>query len=155
MIVMKRFLFVLVALLTLVGCTKSDGDKAAALVKEWLKKNANDPSSIEIVSVGPVLTDSVLSYIEENSYKIKHEEVIRAYEFATSALRDGIPGLAKEYEDKAKAGEIELQQMEDNFKPYSRGKISIVRYRAKNGFGALMLEEKSFLFDDEMTKIIS
>ena len=151
---MKRYFFILFALLIIFGCTKSDDDKAAKLVKEWLEKNVNDPSSLEIVSITPVKTDSVLSYEDDIDYEMKKDEIVSAYQFATRAIEDNVPSLAKEYENKAKAYEKDLEQIKNKFKPYSRGKITTVKYRAKNGFGALILEEKFFRFDDEITKIV-
>jgi hypothetical protein len=152
---MKKVLFVLVTLLALAGCAKSDNDKASAIVKEWFSNNLNDPSSLEIVSINNVETDSVLNCEDDEDYKLKQDELILAYKYAKKAIEDDIPNLAKEYEEKAKNYEKELEQMKENFKPYSRGKITTVKYRAKNAFGALTLEEKTFRFDNEMTKIIT
>ena len=53
-----------------------------------------------------------------------------------------------------KAYEKDLEQIKERFKPYSMGKITTVKYRAKNELGALVLEEKFFRFDDEMKKIV-
>ena len=151
---MRKILFVLVAFLVLAGCAKSDNDKASALIKEWFRNNLNDPSSLEIVSINNVETDSVLDCEDDVDYIQKQDELVMAYKFATKAIQDDIPNLVKEYEDKANNLEKELEQMKDNFKPYSRGKIATVKYRAKNAFGALTLEEKTFRFDNEMTKIV-
>ena len=63
-------------MLIIFGCTKSDDDKAAKLVKEWLEKNVNDPSSLEIVSITPVKTDSVLSYEDDIDYEMKKDGVL-------------------------------------------------------------------------------
>ena len=58
-------------------------------------------------------------------------------------------------EGKAIAREKEMEQQKENFKPYVRGKVAIVNYRAKNGLGALTLDTKRFRFDNEMTEITS
>ena len=150
---MKKLLFVIVSLLLFVGCTKSDEEKAEQLIKEWLTKNTNDPSSLEIVNIEPIKTDSVLSYKDDVDYQMKERDIIHAYHFATKSYEEGLPELAKQYEKEAKAYEKDLEQIKNRFKPFSRGKTTTVNYRAKNEFGALVLNKMFFRFDDEMTKI--
>lgn len=152
---MKKTLLILVSLLLFVGCTKTDDDKAKELVMEWLKNNVNDPSGLVILNITPIETDSVVDYGDELDYIPKVKEITRYYNLASEAIEWGDPDLAKEYEDKAIAREKEMEQQKENFKPYVRGKVAIVNYRAKNGLGALTLDTKRFRFDNEMTEITS
>jgi uncharacterized protein YcfL len=150
---MKKYLFLFVSLLLLVGCVKSDDEKAEQLVKEWLMNNINDPSSLEIISIEPIKTDSVLNYRDDINYKMKERDIVSAIHYATKSYDEGFSELAKKYGNEVKAYEKDLEQIKERFKPYSMGKITTVKYRAKNELGALVLEEKFFRFDDEMKKI--
>ena len=151
---MKKYLFLFVSLLLLVGCVKSDDEKAEQLVKEWLMNNINDPSSLEIISIEPIKTDSVLNYRDDINYKMKERDIVSAIHYATKSYDEGFSELAKKYGNEVKAYEKDLEQIKERFKPYSMGKITTVRYRAKNELGALVIEEKFFRFDDEMKKIV-
>ena len=94
---MKKYLFLFVSLLLLVGCVKSDDEKAEQLVKEWLMNNINDPSSLEIISIEPIKTDSVLNYRDDINYKMKERDIVSAIHYATKSYDEGFSELAKKY----------------------------------------------------------
>ena len=94
-LMMKKYLFLFVSLLLLVGCVKSDDEKAEQLVKEWLMNNINDPSSLEIISIEPIKTDSVLNYRDDINYKMKERDIVSAIHYATKSYDEGFSELAK------------------------------------------------------------
>lgn len=151
---MKKLLFIFVAVL-MVACTMTEQDKAERLVKDYMERNANDPSSVEYVEFGTLQPDSVISFYFTDEYEeMKDSDEILMNE--TERLR--LEGKYKEAADMAERGLQFLERIEakvDSFKPYQRGMKMRLEYRAKNGVGALVKSTATVRFDNELTKITS
>ena len=151
---MKKLLFIFVAVL-MVACTMTEQDKAERLIKEYMERNANDPSSVEYVEFGTLQPDSVISFYFTDEYEaMKDSDEIFMND--TKLLE-----LEGKYDEAAKAAERGLQFLErieakvDSFKPYQRGMKMRLEYRAKNGVGALVKSTATVRFDNELTKVTS
>lgn len=151
---MKKLLFIFVAVL-MVACTMTEQDRAEWLVKEYMERNANDPSSVEYVEFGNLQPDSVFLFSETDEYKemmdssdkmLDDMELLRMQErYAEgSSLADSALKLMDRIEAKT-----------NSFKPYQRGMKMRLEYRAKNGVGVLVKSTAAVRFDNEMTKVTS
>lgn len=151
---MRKVLFLIVAVL-LAACSSTPEDKAKRLINDYFEKNANDPSSIEIISMSELKADSVTSYLLTEDYRKwmdSFDSDSRAAEFYTDA------GKMKEAEAALKHMDVILKKVkekENEFEPYMLGYYVNLEYRAKNGFGALMKYTATVKFDKDMTKIVS
>ena len=138
--------------LVLVGCTQQS--RVESLIKDYIRQNANDPSSVEIISISEVVPDSVYSFIEMP----EHDKLMEEYNQAKSDF-----DLCMDF-DRLSEAEIHVKDMErlskliekriDEFKPFMRGYKVTVEYRAKNGFGALMKTTSHVRLNNDMTEII-
>lgn len=149
---MKK-LFYLLSVITLIACNISDDDKAKDLIASYLNEHANDPSSVEIVSVDKVEPDSIYSYIETE----EHDKLVDDFNYAlheaefnteTKDIKEAQKAI-----DKADSIKNIIDKAEAKFYPYQRGMKTTVKYRAKNGFGALMLYSAIVRFNKEISAI--
>lgn len=90
---MKKYLFILFSLLVMTACEKTPKERAEILVREYLEQTADDPSSIEIVSLSDfIIMDSKtksggtvpakyinVTYRSKNAYGalVKHNAAVR------------------------------------------------------------------------------
>ena len=152
--VMRKVLLFIVAVL-LAACSATEKDKAERLIDEYFEKNANDPSSVEIIRISELRIDSVTSYLLTDDYREwmdAFDEDSRAAELYTDA------GNMKEAETALKHMDAILKKVDEkekDFKPYMTGYYVSLEYRAKNGFGALVKSSAIVRFDKDMTKITS
>lgn len=151
---MRKAIFLIAGLL-LMSCTVTEQDKAERLVKDYLERNANDPSSVEIISISKVVADSVLDYSETEDYDKwmdSFDSDKRMADINTEL------GNFKEADAAIKHMDVVLENIEKKkktFKPYLRGYYVLLEYRAKNGFGALVKSSTKVYFDSELTKVTS
>ena len=149
---MKKIVFVLFAFLCF-SCSMTEEDKASEMIKKYLKENANDPQSIEIVSIDSLCDDSASHYSGTALYHYqvnRIQELEKDVERCKSFDKDLYEMYAKELEDE----KISLKEHSDNFKPF-HNKVAYVKYRGKNAFGALILSRARVKFDKEISEIKS
>ena len=79
---MKKAMILLFAL-ALTACSLSDEQKAEKLVKEYLKENANDPSSVQDVKVEGIVT---MEGMKNKKQKFKYASVTYRAKNAYGAL---------------------------------------------------------------------
>lgn len=133
----KLILFSLVATF-LVSCSQEQ--KMKSEIKEYVNTNFNDPKSYDPVEFKVIETVSSYSYaqnkIEEHKKNIEINQ--KAY------LKD--PNEA--YKTLIDMDKLQIEIYKDSFKSKEpRCYIATHKYRARNAMGALILEEKAFLFD--------
>lgn len=151
---MRKLLFIFVAVL-MVACTMTEQDKAERLVKEYMERNANDPSSVEYVEFGKLQPDSVFYFSETDEYK----EMMDSSEKMLDDME--LLRMQEKYSEGAALADSGVRLMDrieaktNSFKPYQRGMKMRLEYRAKNGVGALVKSTAMVRFDDELTKITS
>ena len=61
--------------------------------------------------------------------------------------------VLKQYLQRADSIMAEMDKAEAKFYPYLRGMMTTITYRAKNGYGALVLSKARVTFDKDMTKV--
>lgn len=149
---MKKAMILLFAL-ALTACSLSDEQKAEKLITKYLERNANDPSSVEIIEISPIRIDSVKTFEDEVEWQMLIREATDEYEVSSDFYEMGVKDYAEEHKKKAQAADAKREKLEKEFVPYSKGKFVIVEYRAKNAMGALVKSSASVRFDDELTKV--
>lgn len=117
------------------SCQKSPEDKAKGLIRDYIIINANDPNSYEPIEFEAL--DSIKSwYHDDDEFKrlesLKSDNII---------LFDSIQPL--------------LDSIKENFKPELKGYMMRHSFRAKNGFGALVINKKVFRFDLGINEVVS
>ncbi len=132
---MKKVILLISVFGLLLSCNKSNEEKAKALVKEYIVKNANDPDSYESVEWGTLDSTYIVKYTEE--FK-KNSELM-------SKARD----------------EYEIARLENlnytmllNKEKYGKGWVIYHKFRGKNGYGAKMLADSKFYLDSALTKVV-
>lgn len=149
---MKKVLITLMATV-FVACSMTEQEKAEKMVRNYFERNANDPSSVEIIEIHPLQSDSIYSYIqteEHDRFAAEHDLLTERVELLTASeafdeaqmLLDSLGRMNDEFERKIK-----------EFVPYKRGVMTKVEYRAKNAMGALVKKTATVRFDDELTSI--
>lgn len=118
------------------SCSKSNDQKAKELIMTFLKENTNDPSSYESVEFGNL--DSVKSLILANhEYQILSEELKGE---TNTELRNYIIE--------------EMNEMLSREDSYGSGFSMEHKYRSKNSFGALILNNHTFYIDSTFTRVV-
>lgn len=149
---MKRVIYLLGVFL-MVACGSSGDDKAKSLIKEYLMQHANDPSSVELVSVDSIRADSVRVVSDTEEYQAQLEAHSFMCHEAEFSAEIGELKEAKDYLRRADSIMAEMDKAEAKFYPYLRGMMTTITYRAKNGYGALVLSKARVTFDKDMTKV--
>lgn len=149
---MKIIVLIMMAI-ALAGCSHSEQYKAEKLIKAYLERNANDPSSVEIIEISKLEADSVLSLIDDVEYQRMKEDVY----FYTSHAEALIGYDALDEAESAIASADSINKKVDSlmavFKPYLRGMKTLVEYRTKNAIGALVKKTAIVKFDNGLTTI--
>jgi len=132
---MKKYLMGVIFSSALLGCKYSNEYKAKVLIADYIKENANDPESYEPVEFDKIDTlKSSYTYIpsfNENNEKFIDARISqKRYNFVRDSLMS-------------------------NNKPEFSGFMMRHKFRAKNGFGAKILNSKVFYFDKELSKVDS
>lgn len=147
-------MFFIVALF-MVACTVTEQDRAEDLIRQYLDRNANDPSSVDIIEVGELQDDSVWYFHQTEECKVP-DDSLKYYDAEVEYLQS--EGRYKESSAMAQCALNLLDRIKaktDSFKPYLRGKYLRMEYRAKNAVGALVKKTADVRFDEGVTEITS
>jgi hypothetical protein len=164
---MKKILF---AIILFSSCTFTKQQKAEKLIKDYLNIHLNDPHSYESVSFGKI--DSAYSTLKEDSDYLSSNRLIDQYQTdfdewkAKNPDFDGISDLSdsqtkyfikmNDFYSNEKIKEMKLRDsIALKFKPSFKGWYIIHTYRAKNGFGALRLDESGFTLNKACDSILN
>lgn len=150
---MRKVIFMMVAVL-LMTCSVTDDDKARKLIDAYMQKNANDPSSVEIIEVEKVQPDSANVFSSTALYSFLKDEKNSLEKLAKEMKDDGCDDCYNDFMKQAEEKEQEIEQHTIDFKPFFR-KQTVIHYRAKNAMGALVKSTARVKFDKDMTEIIS
>lgn len=152
------FLFLLI----LSSCNKSVQEKSQVLVKEWMDKNLNDPSSYTSVEFSNI--DTLDFNDTQESEKLDSEIVIlKATLMADSVIAEA---LGEIWDGSGKTtfsddSDIKIQLInkqndyriaEENFKKEIHLFLTH-KFRSKNEMGALVLNEMKFQINSDVTLI--
>ena len=147
-----RRLFFAVMVLVLAGCTQQS--RVESLIPDYIRQNANDPSSVEIISISEVVPDSVTDFEQTDECR-RMLDNFDTYKRACDREMElgnmkNVDGAIKEMDRLLKS----IDNKKAAFTPYLNGYLVDVSYRAKNGFGALMKTTSHVRMNNDMTEII-
>jgi len=161
---MKNILLFLITLAIIgIGCTLSPEKKAQKAIKEYVKKNLDDPKSYESIEFSELLNDSTdfkdIPLGKKLSDSLSHTKF--DYELDSLGIIDclnsdypkgvlemnerSIKVTRKKYFDTQRAYTEEIK----NFKSEFKGYIMDHTFRAKNGFGGYVKESHWFYLDKD------
>ena len=169
---MKKVLLLLVACVTLFSCSQSPQKKAEKMVKAYLKKTLDDPSSYKGDSFDQLDSLFFIYFYTDEAIELRK---LGWYD-AESDFFGGKYGLkATLFEIEARYAKTtkERQNFMDSVEVYKQKTLEIDKiykeneakydefvgwevrhkYRAKNKVGALVLESKYFQFNKELTEV--
>lgn len=164
---MKKTLAIMVIALAMFSCSKSPEQIAQQLIKESLLELMDDPKSYEPVEFGTL--DSTFTTLDDyqpfNDAYDKYMDCKAAAETyestaSTAKWNEDYEGqikflkLANEMYDKAETYRQQALDSKKTFKPQFNGWKMTHKFRCKNAFGAVMLNEIDLYFDKELTQII-
>jgi hypothetical protein len=137
---MKKYLFLIVVVF-LTGCAFTQQQKAERLVKKYLLEHLNDAKSYESVNFS------------------KLELICYAYE---DTIPEGIALKNKETEYKSQHNEAEAKKIRKTLdsidfiypNPIVKSYVIEHKYRAKNGFGAMILSNSRFVLNPSLDTVI-
>lgn len=138
--------------LACVGC--SEQSRVESLVTDYIRENANDPSSVEIISISEAVPDSVTDFEQTDECR-RMLDNFNTYNEAFDlemALghRKNADGALKEMNNILK----KIDEKKAAFKPYLTGYDVVVQYRAKNSYGALVKTTSYVKLSEDKTKVI-
>ena len=146
---MRKVYFVFATIL-LMGCSMTNEQKVEKLVTNYLNEYANDPSSVEIISIGDLQADSASVFEGTALYTYETEKL---KELRESAEKDkDIKELYELNMKEIQEAENSLEEYRKTFKPFFFWSTEVV-YRAKNAMGALIRTTARVKLDKELTKI--
>ena len=131
----KRLSWILVAAMVLVGCDTREPYQR--IIEEYLKQHLKDPSSYECVEFGSpkIITPMSRALVETTRRSL-------AGEFPADSI-------------SSKLDQIKAYFISQGTEPYDTlGWEVHHKYRAKNSYGALDLEEVVYILDKSQSKII-
>lgn len=136
----SKFLKVLTlsaSLLLLGACAKTPEQKAQALIEDYMHQNLNDPASFELVEFGGLKnrTPMALAFVQ-----ITNECIARNCSDSIDVY------LARFKENYTKSGKDPYEVIAHEMS---------CKYRANNSYGAKILKEEMFVFDTDVTRIVS
>lgn len=137
---MKILVLAITIICFLTSCSSSglnNEGKAKKLITEYLKRNLNDPESYESVGFGKI--DSLKSVVFYTDEYVHYEKYAN--------------DKSKNLQMRLAYSKLLVQLASQPNQP--KGFSVMHTYRAKNGFGAKMLEKKQFIFNDRIDSIIS
>lgn len=119
------------------ACTKTPEQRAQAMIEDYMQENLNDPASFELVEYGNLAVRTPMS---QAFVTITNECIARH-------ITDSIDVyLARFRENRQKQGK-------DPYEVIAREMTC--KYRANNSYGAKILKEQTFVFDPEVTNIVT
>ncbi|MEI6695532.1 MAG: hypothetical protein WCO13_05645 [Bacteroidota bacterium] len=150
---MKKIILLIALSAIIISCSESSDKKAQRAIKDYLQKNLNDAKSYESVDFGKLISDSTKFDDDLYNSGIKFSE--SNFEFFSSVYNESqnpddkirMTEAEKEVIEKKK----EYEQAKSNFKSELIYKMTH-KYRAKNKFGAIVLEETLFVIDKDFKK---
>lgn len=148
---MRKVLFFIIAVI-LIGCSKTNEEKARDMIVAYLEEHANDPKSVEIISIQPLEADSASRLEGTVFYAYYKEELERLKKSAEDNKDEDI--LYKMYLEEIERIQKDIEESRKNFVPFFKWK-TVVAYRGKNAIGALVRTTANVKFDKELTKIES
>lgn len=147
-------MFFIVALF-MVACTVTEQDRAEDLIRKYLDRNSNDPSSVDIIEVGELKDDSVWYFHQTEESKV-FDDSLKYYDAEVEYLQsEGRYNESSAMAQRALNLLDRIKAKTDSFKPYLRGKCLRMEYRAKNAVGALVKKTADVRFDEGVTEITS
>ncbi|NGM63514.1 hypothetical protein G5B30_16515 [Sphingobacterium sp. SGG-5] len=156
---MKRLMPLFIIVFFLFSCSQSNESKAQKAVKKYLKENMNDPKSYEDVKWSSV--DTVFA-----PYKGTEKSLVQLYKMDSliSELKklsilmvtnyDKYKTYYKSTDSILNQHRKEYQLDSANYKEYIGYTITHI-FRAKNGFGATVLNKNTFTLDKDLKEVIS
>lgn len=135
-----RTSFILIAI-TLIACTTPPKQKAEKTVKEYLNKTLNDASSYQ--SVDTKLDSFYATYEETKAYS----QIMDSLKYIHNKFREDQSLLSEDFDNYFNTTRSLLDTINkraERFKPVFFGWMVEHKYRAKNGFGALILKTDTF-----------
>lgn len=154
---MKKAFILLLSVVCLSACEKSNEDKAKEAVDKYLKENLKDPSSYEFMSIGTI--DSTYSRVaDEPQYK---DGIAKAEDNLAKArllVYDNTPEAemqSKALLDESKSIMKKVEEFTISYKPSFNGYKVNHKYRAKNSYGALNISEQTFYLNKDLTEVVN
>ncbi|WP_343539639.1 hypothetical protein [Sphingobacterium thalpophilum] len=138
---MKKLMLAITTICFMTFCSSPVGpnneNKAQRLISEYLKRNLNDPESYESIEFSSIDSlKSIIFYTDEYSHYDKYSK-----------------DKSNNLQMRLAYSKLLVQLASQPNPP--KGFSLTHTYRAKNGFGAKMLEKKKFIFNDRIDSIIS
>ncbi|KAF5068325.1 hypothetical protein DSECCO2_244210 [anaerobic digester metagenome] len=165
---MKKIITLLAIILVVVACNTSNESQAKKLIKEYLKTTMNDFSSYESVEFSELDSCFTLYYDSEEAKNLSEmiESEKKYNEFLSEKIesfiqRDFSNELIESFKNSYDKSQIRIDSLfqadieaHQSFIPEFIGFEMTHKFRGKNAFGALILNEYVFLFDKDFTKVI-
>jgi len=164
---MKKIITLSAIILVVVACNNSNERKAKKLIKEYLKTTMNDFSSYEPVEFSE-LDSSFSNYYESEEGKKLNERMENKMEYIKDT-RERVDrfiqqGYSKELIETFQGFYDESQrefdslfhadiQARQSFIPEFDGWLMSHKFRGKNAFGGVILNEYIFHLDKDLTKV--
>lgn len=144
---------ILLSMLVVVALTAQAQGEVRVLIESYLKENVNDASRLEIVSIGELMNDSVRTPLDDDRYKFLTEQFLFYSDlFHLELDNDDLDSAEKSLKDMQKYSD-EVDKFTKEFRPYLRGKMAKVKYRATNKLGVLQLYKANVFFDTDVSVI--
>lgn len=165
---MKKIITLLAIILVVVACNTSNESQAKKLIKEYLKTTMNDFSSYESVEFSELDSCFTLYYDSEEAKNLSEmiESEKKYNEFLSEKIesfiqRDFSNELIESFKNSYDKSQIRIDSLfqadieaHQSFIPEFIGFEMTHKFRGKNAFGGLILNEYVFLFDKDFTKVI-
>lgn len=123
--------------LSLWACSKTPEKQAQALIEEYMQTHLNDPASFEVVKYSNLAERTPMA---RAMVLITNEDIARHQSDSIDAH------LARFKESYTKKGKDPYEVI---------GREMTCEFRAANAFGAKVLQEKTFVFNPEVTSIVA
>lgn len=125
----------MIVVLALVGCNSKP--RYQDVIDRYLHEHLNDPGSYQLLEMGePGIITPMSKAFEECNRRM------RAGEFPVDSINAKLDGIKQRF-------------TQQGINPYDTLGWSVdLKYRARNSFGALVLEEYTYTFNKDMSRII-
>jgi len=157
---MKNLIYLFIVGLALSSCNSND-NAAKSLVSDYMAKSLMDASSYESVEFTELDSTFSIFYFTTEATLLRTKRDLahtRAFGFTldnigknSSSILDSI----RVYEQMEQEMQLLLDEKEQYYEGRFDGWTTVHTYRAKNGFGAYRLGKFRFMFNKDMTEIVS
>ncbi len=147
---MKKILLSAALLSLLISCNTTPQGQAEKLVKNYLDKTMNDPSSYESISFTPL--DSTFTEYAKSVEAAKIQAEISKLQWQSDSLK---------YADKPAEALIKIREAialdsiynlnKDNYKGEFNGWVTIHNYRGNNAMGGKVKAKTAFFLNPDLT----